>query len=143
MSKSIKSLDSEPENSGAGRVLALFPGALGDFICFLPALRALSEHGRVDLLARSEYAAIAPPNVTTRSVERYEIGRLFVAESEGDERVRRFFAPYRSIYSWMGAGQPDFIRRLRAAASGMVECFPFRSSEIGRASCRERVYVLV
>ena len=129
MSKSIKSLDSEPENSGAGRVLALFPGALGDFICFLPALRALSEHGRVDLLARSEYAAIAPPNVTTTSLERYEISRLFVAGCEGDERVRRFFAPYRSIYSWMGSGDPDFIGRLGAAAAGKVACFPFRASD--------------
>lgn len=125
----MKSHGSEPENTGSARVLALFPGALGDFVCFLPALRALSENGRVDLLARSEYAAIAPPNVTARSLERYEISRLFVAESEGDERVRRFFAPYRSIYSWMGSGDKDFGERLRAAASGKAEFFPFRSSD--------------
>ena len=125
----MKSLDSERGSPGAAEVLALFPGALGDFVCFLPALQALSENGRVDLLARSEYAAIAPPNVTACSLERYEISRLFVAGSEGDERVRRFFAPYRSIYSWMGSGREDVIGRLRAAAAGKVECFPFRSSD--------------
>ena len=91
----MKSHGLESEDSGSARVLALFPGALGDFICFLPALRALAENGRVDLLARSEYVAIAPPDVTTTSLERYEVSRLFVAGCEGDERVRRFFAPYR------------------------------------------------
>ena len=125
----MKSHGPEPENKGSARILALFPGALGDFICFLPALQALSENGGVDLLARSEYAAIAPPNVRTTSLERYEISRLFVAGSEGDERVRQFFAPYRSIYSWMGSGDGDFVGRLRAAASGKAEFFPFRSSD--------------
>ncbi|OGQ84353.1 MAG: hypothetical protein A3F90_15710 [Deltaproteobacteria bacterium RIFCSPLOWO2_12_FULL_60_19] len=126
----MKSPDSERENSPSARVLALFPGALGDFVCFLTALRALSERGKVDLLlARSEYAALAPPNVTTRSLERYEISRLFVVGSEGEQAIRRFFAPYESIYSWMGSGEEGFIRRLRAAAGGKVEFFPFRSSD--------------
>jgi ADP-heptose:LPS heptosyltransferase len=126
----MKSHDSERENSPSATVLALFPGALGDFVCFLPALQALSERGKVDLLlARSEYAALAPPNVTTRSLERYEISRLFVAGSEGDEAIRRFFAPYGWVYSWMGSGEEGFVRRLSAASAGTVKLFPFRSSD--------------
>ena len=50
-------------NSAPGadeKTLVIFPGALGDFICFLPALHVLARRGAVDVLARSEYADLLP-----------------------------------------------------------------------------------
>jgi len=108
------------------KILVLFPGALGDFICFLPALEALAGQAEVDLLARTEYAALVPERVTTGSLERYEIRRLFAADAEHDERLKRFFASYASVYSWMGSAQPEFAGRLRTLCLGRLLLYPFR-----------------
>ena len=108
------------------RVLVIFPGALGDFICFLPALGALGEDARVDLLARSEFADLAPAAVNVASLERYEIRRLFVAGAQGEERVRDFFASYAAVYSWMGSQASVFVRQLKSASQGRARVFPFR-----------------
>ncbi len=108
-------------------ILVLFPGALGDFVCFLPALEELGRDGNVNLLAQSEYKDLLPETVRVGSLERYEINRLFVPEAEMDERLRSFFSPYTSVYSWMGHGQKDFGRSLEILSNGRVSIFPFRS----------------
>jgi ADP-heptose:LPS heptosyltransferase len=110
------------------KVLAIFPGALGDFICFLPALKTLATDRTLDLLARTEYADLAPSTVQVRSLERYEISRLFVAGAEDDERLKSFFSRYRFVYSWMGSREPDFVRRLQVLSKGRSRVFPFRPS---------------
>ncbi len=108
------------------RVLVLFPGALGDFVCFLSALSALMEDSRVDLLARTEFAGLAPPAVNVASLERYEIRRLFVAGARDDERVSDFFASYAAVYSWMGSQANEFARQLESVSQGRARVFPFR-----------------
>jgi ADP-heptose:LPS heptosyltransferase len=108
------------------RVLVIFPGALGDFICFLPALRALGEDACVDLLARSEFAGLAPLAVNVASLERYEIRRLFVAGAQDEERVRNFFASYAAVYSWMGSQAGEFVRQLESVSRGRARIFHFR-----------------
>jgi ADP-heptose:LPS heptosyltransferase len=111
---------------GVERILVLFPGALGDFICFLSALERLACDKTVDLLARSEFADLVAPTIATRSLERYEISRLFIPGSETDSRLKSFFEPYEFIYSWMGSGQPVFVRNLEALCRGKLRLFPFR-----------------
>ena len=111
------------------KILVLFPGALGDFICFLPALDALARDGEVDLFARTEYADLVPPRIRTRSLERYEISRLFVAGAEQEERLERFFGSYSSVYSWMGSGRRDFVSRLEMLCGGRLRIFPFRPED--------------
>ncbi|HEX9444017.1 MAG TPA: glycosyltransferase family 9 protein [Candidatus Binatia bacterium] len=121
-------------NSGnsAGRgkkVLALFPGALGDFICFLPALNRLAEERPVDLLARAEYADLTPPGVHAGSLERREVSRLFAPaapEPEDAAALARFFAPYERVYSWTGGGDRNFTGRIESAAGERAKVFPFR-----------------
>jgi len=108
------------------RVLVIFPGALGDFICFLPALSALREDACIDLLARTEFTDLAPAAVNVASLERYEIRRLFVAGAQDEERVRNFFAPYAAVYSWMGSQASEFVRQLESASQGRARVFPFR-----------------
>ncbi len=107
------------------RFCAIFPGALGDFICFLPALRSLARAAEVDLFARSEFAALAPPGVKAYSLERREIRMLFVEERDSHADVERFFANYAAVYSWLASAQTNFVRRLRAAAPGRARIFPF------------------
>ncbi|MFQ5682461.1 MAG: glycosyltransferase family 9 protein [Candidatus Binatia bacterium] len=108
------------------KILVIFPGALGDFICFLPALSALSKVSRLDLFARETYAQLLPTGIRACSLERNEISRLFVEGAERDERLRRFFASYGFVYSWMGSGQPDFVKHLQELSDGRAQIFPFR-----------------
>ncbi|MBI4490466.1 MAG: hypothetical protein HY694_15390, partial [Deltaproteobacteria bacterium] len=110
------------------RLLVIFPGALGDFVCFLPALEKLARDRGLDLLAKVEYADLVPPNAVVRSLECYEITRLFVPGAEQDERLIGFFGSYAFIYSWMGGSQPDFLRHLQALSDGKLRIFPFRPS---------------
>src|SRR5262245_24197727 len=110
----------------AQRALVIFPVALGDFLCFLPTLRFLSHDKEVDLLARSEFDDLAPPAVRVGSLERYEIRRLFVSGSAGEERLRDFFNSYSSVFSWMGSGQSTFVQELDLLSRGRARVFPFQ-----------------
>lgn len=104
----------------------LFPGALGDFVCFLPALHALIEQYSVDLLARSEFAAIAPAGVRVESLERFEVRQLFSDDGAREPEVRQFFASYDAVYSWFAHQQPAFVAALQNASQGRAQVFPFR-----------------
>lgn len=108
------------------KALVIFPGALGDFICFLPALQSLARERQVDLLARTEYTDLAPETVRTRSLECHEIARLFSSGADRDEELRIFFDSYAMIWSWMGSGQPDFVRHLSILSASRARIFPFR-----------------
>jgi ADP-heptose:LPS heptosyltransferase len=109
-----------------GRVLILFPGALGDFVCFLPVLECLARRKSIDVLARTEFSDVAPPCASVRSLERSEIRSLFVPGGGTDEKVRDFFASYECTYSWMGNGDSIFKQELQAATQGKVRMFRFR-----------------
>jgi ADP-heptose:LPS heptosyltransferase len=118
--------------SAAGeKMFVLFPGALGDFICFLPALQVLAQDRNVALFARSEFAGLTPPTVRLHSLERYEIRRLFTPGAANDGAVRRFFAAYDRIYSWMGSRQEDFVRELSRLSNDRARIFPFRGDIAG------------
>lgn len=108
------------------RSLVLFPGALGDFICFMPALERLGRSAKVDLFARSEFADLLPSEVTIRSMEIHEINKLFVRGGAADERVKKFFASYDSVYSWMGSAVAEFSSQLMSLTHGRACLFPFR-----------------
>lgn len=114
------------------RALALFPGALGDFMCFLPALQVLAQKASVDLFAQSDFADLAPKNVRVRSLERYEINKLYVCGAVADDKLRLFFARYNSTYSWMGSGHQLFIRQLKELCQGRAHIFPFQPEPPGR-----------
>ena len=108
----------------------IFPGTLGDFICFLPALQLLAQISPVDLFARSEFAELAPAGVAVYSVEHPEIGRLFGGRLTAGETTLDF-RTYHAVYSWHGSGSREFIERLQAAAAGRAQIFPFRPKSGG------------
>ena len=110
----------------AQRSLVIFPGALGDFLCFLPTLRFLSQGKEVNLLAHSEFADLVPPTVKVGSLECYEVRRLFVPGSAQEERLHDFFSSYSSIFSWLGGGQSTFVQELSELSQGRAGVFPFQ-----------------
>src|SRR5271155_698168 len=96
---------SAEENSRAfGRVLAIFPGALGDLMCLMPALAAISRRhpdASVELMARLELARlVVGRSVVARghSIDAREVGELFADEAAGG--ARRFFGEFDRIYSF-------------------------------------------
>lgn len=110
------------------KICVIFPGALGDFICFLPVLQTLARTARVDLFAHSEFAELTPEGVMVRTIESSPITALFRAELDVDEEAKRSFRGYDAVYSWFASGNHEFIRRLQALSGGVARVFPFRSA---------------
>ena len=83
------------------RTLVIFPGSLGDCICFLPALRALGTRGKELVMAGREMtgAVLAALSflpqkfaLQTVSIERDIFAHLFTHHYEMlDERLGTFF----------------------------------------------------
>lgn len=117
-------------NGSARRTLVLFPGALGDFICFLPVLERLGRNQVLHLLARSEFAKLLPSNFRVRSLECYEVHRLFVPQGGSEMRLREFYGAYGSIYSWTGSREEVFVRELQFASEGRAQVFAFRPLQL-------------
>ena len=112
------------------RVLVIFPGALGDLMCLMPALAAISRRhpgASVELMARFELARlVAGRSVVARahSIDAREVGELFADESSGE--ARRFFGDFDRIYSFFASDDARFRARLAAAtdARGLVSFVP-------------------
>ncbi|MGH7816846.1 MAG: glycosyltransferase family 9 protein [Candidatus Binatia bacterium] len=122
----MKSFDRASAASTSKRVCVIFPGALGDFICFLPALRILTRAAQVDLFAQSEFADIVPAEVTVRSLECFAISRLFMADPAQNPDLRSLFGAYAAVYSWMGSQHSEFVNQLQTVSDGRAKIFPFR-----------------
>ena len=120
-------------NSFAKRVLVIFPGALGDFVCVLPAIEALAMRHRgraIELMARTELARLAAGRTAVargHSIDAPHVSALF---SESND-CGKFFAGYERIYSFFASDDTNFRMRLVAAARGEVSFHPFRPLDDG------------
>ncbi|HYR78949.1 MAG TPA: hypothetical protein VEO55_03035, partial [Candidatus Dormibacteraeota bacterium] len=124
-------------NCSVKRVLVIFPGALGDFVCVLPAIEALAMRHRgcvIELMARAELARLAAGRTAVargHSIDAPHVSALF-SESDGvNLNAREFFAGYERIYSFFAANDANFRLRLGAAAGGEVSVHPFRPIDDG------------
>ena len=139
------------------RVLVIFPGALGDLICFGPALRALARRHRdapLELMAREELARFAVERLglvrigitggrsrdhsqgrsQARSIDRREVAALF-AETPDLTEARAFFRPLTRIYSFFASDDARFRRALEAAAAPTAVSFhAFRPAGAGHVA---------
>jgi ADP-heptose:LPS heptosyltransferase len=121
------------------RTLIIFPGALGDLICFIPALRAIGERhpgAALELMARFELARFAvgrTPIVRAHSIDRAEVARLFAVTSEDAGAGRAFFSSFERIYSFFAADNDRFRRSLAALAHD-VNFYPFRPLDNGHVA---------
>jgi heptosyltransferase-3 len=114
--------------------LILFPGALGDCLCFLPALVALRRvhAGRCCLVAQPAFLDLVRlPGMTTVSIHRREIAALFSPDSSVAAESAALFAGFTHVYSWTGYGDADFARRLAQVSGGSVGVHRFRGMRSG------------
>ena len=101
------------------RALAVHPGALGDALLAIPALRALRErHGTVMLAAQPRICDLLRAlGVVDEAcaVDRLGLDSLFV---DASARARLFDAE--RVVCWLGARDPDFVRRLSKQAPSVT-----------------------
>lgn len=110
------------------RSLALFPGALGDLLCALSALRALAP---LTLVVRSEFFDLLEDEAfDIVSIDRREVADLFGRNPLADS-TRRLFANHAHTHSWMGGGDENFRARLGEATGGAVSIHRLRGMRPG------------
>ncbi len=120
------------------RALVIFPGALGDLMCLMPALAAISRRhpdASIELMARFELARlVAGRTVVARghSIDAREVGDLFSDETSGG--ASRFFGEFDRIYSFFASDDPRFRARLSAATDAAVSFHPFSPGGDGHVS---------
>jgi ADP-heptose:LPS heptosyltransferase len=120
------------------RVLIIFPGALGDLMCLMPALAAISRRhpgASVELMARFELARlVARRSLVARahSIDAREVGELFTEETA--EKARGFFGEFDRIYSFFASDDARFRERLAAATDAEVSFHSFRPIGEGHVS---------
>ncbi|HZC46103.1 MAG TPA: glycosyltransferase family 9 protein [Candidatus Acidoferrum sp.] len=120
------------------RVLVIFPGALGDLMCLMPALAAISRRhpgASIELMARFELAMLAAGRTVVargHSIDARAVGELF--NDEISDGARRLFADFERIYSFFASDDERFRARLAAATDAEVSFHPFRPSGDGHVS---------
>jgi ADP-heptose:LPS heptosyltransferase len=113
------------------RVLVIFPGALGDLICLVPAVRAIARRNpgaTLELMARGELARFAVGRLgfeRGHSIDRREVGHLFAANERVSEEARAFFGAFDRVYSFFAGDDPNFRRSLEDASADRVSFHPF------------------
>jgi hypothetical protein len=133
--------------------LVIFPGALGDLICVIPALRAIARRdpdAPLELMARAELvrfatgrlgldggrsAALLPSHSRGHSIDRREVAQLFAARGGSiSEDARTFFGGFSHVYSFFAADDEHFRSALMAATGGRASFFPFRPVGAGHVA---------
>lgn len=122
------------------RILIIFPGALGDLICLLPAIRVISRQhpgADIELMARTELAAFAVGRMGVAraySIDRSEVSLLFSPDPDAPRRARPFFAQFAAVHCFFGAGVARLRQVLAEACGGAVRFYPFRPPGEGHIS---------
>jgi heptosyltransferase III len=142
-------------------ILVIFPGALGDLLCVVPALRAIARRhpdATVELMARAELARFATGRIGLlpgrsegdakgkstveryrqshgHSIDRREVAQLFAARSGLiPDEARAFFGSFAHVYSFFAADDEHFRTALAAATGGRASFFPFRPAGAGHVA---------
>ena len=125
--------------------IVLFPGSLGDGLCFVPALGKIAErHHEVILVCRGtareffdEFRCVpSHASLRTVSLDEARFAGLF-SQSAGtrDDALAEFFSPAARVLSWCGSALPHFKQRLERYLPGRTEVWPFFTGQTdGHAS---------
>lgn len=124
------------------RVLVIFPGALGDLVCAMPAIEAIARANTgaaIELMARADLAQFAVGRtVVTRahSIDRREVGTLFSKSRDAIATASEFFGAFDTIDSFFASDDANFrdALKLSAAARAEVAFHPFRPDGDGHVA---------
>jgi ADP-heptose:LPS heptosyltransferase len=117
------------------RILILFPGSLGDFLCFLPALQfmqAANPGCQLEIAARGDGLALAhrlPEVARTLSLESGTFAKLFSRQSSFTAEEEQLFISVDEILSWFGHARPEVNAALQRIGARHVRFFPFFSGQ--------------
>jgi heptosyltransferase III len=115
-----------------GRGLIIFPGASGDLICLLPAIRAIRKRHlelEFELMARTELSRFAERRMAIaagHSIDRHEVALLFSEGGGESNHARRFFGQFDRIDCFFASDNPRFCSSLKQAAGREAAFYPFR-----------------
>ncbi|GIW40055.1 MAG: hypothetical protein KatS3mg076_0632 [Candidatus Binatia bacterium] len=116
------------------RVLFLYPGALGDFLCFLPALLGFREKrpdAEILLVARSEWLSLLRDEaIETHDLDSREVAELYSPEPPWVPR--KLLEGVDEVHSWSGRGDADFLRCLsESGGRRRARVYSFRAFAAG------------
>lgn len=105
--------------------MIIFPGVLGDFLCFLPVAEALRQRARgvVTLVTRSAHRHLVDADhFHVVDIDRRDVAALFAADRvDGGHPL----AGHGSAHSWTGSRDPHFARNLQTITAGPAAVYPF------------------
>jgi len=109
--------------------LVVFPGALGDFICFLPALAAITRRSGATpvLLSKEELAPLVAASGIAEHVPLEGPRGAWLFSSEPPLEAERFFRSFSSIECFTGFGDPEVAANLRRWHGADARLHRFRS----------------
>ena len=113
-------------SAGGGGVLVIHPGALGDVLQAVPALRALGDGARVRFCGQprlGELLAGAGVVASAASFDGFGLEILFTAEPAPPELTSRL-GGFARVVSWFGSRNERYPERLRALSPSCVVAPP-------------------
>lgn len=125
--------------------LVFFPGSLGDMLCLLPALKAITEtenRTSLEIVARPELLPVLrclPFVQRAVSIEQRVFSRLFSQSLSGGGELLALFPSISTIFSWFGYNSPEVKINLNHIAPGRVRSFAFFT---GQEDCHASAYYL-
>lgn len=128
-----------PRRNPEHRILIIFPGALGDLICFAPTIRELIRRNpaaSIELMARLELARFAVGRLgiaAAHSIDRAEVSALFVKGRRVPESAQGFFSGYKTIHTFFAANDSRFCQAL-SAINRDSRFYPFRPPDDGHVA---------
>ena len=114
-----------------GRVLVIHPGALGDVLQAVPALRALGDGAGVTFCGQprlGEVLAGAGVVADAASFDGFGLEILFTAEPASPELIGRL-GGFARVVSWFGSRDERYPERLRALAPSCVVAPPLPAGD--------------
>jgi ADP-heptose:LPS heptosyltransferase len=135
-------MDSAHRRERAARALVIFPGALGDLICAVPAIRAIARRypgANLELMARGELARFAVGRIAAiaraHSIDSRVMSAIFKEGGGRDEAARAFFGGFGAVYSFFASADGQYRAALGEAARGAEISFhPFRPEYPGHVA---------